>query len=242
MPVWRRKELCEKLNLSHGYITTYINRGKLIPSDEKKQYFDTENEINATFINKRLKKLEAQEQTESEPEQPPEPGTDPEPESEPEPTKETFPPPPKKSAEKANGHDPLQPPKNWNKQSIAIWKSRLDAEQVRERVEILKLQKQRQLGNHLPVEEVERVIRSLIKNYTDEFKQVAENIVSKFSAIAKISPEMQAKMKEELIKEINLAGKRASDETKNDLKNVVEETKEARGKGESKINVRHDST
>jgi polyhydroxyalkanoate synthesis regulator phasin len=233
MPIWKRSELRKEFGLHSAYITTYINRGKLKPFDKAKKYFDDSEPVNREFIEKQQAKKQVEEE---------------EPEEEPEeemPFGQPGPPPPGEFAEakpKADTGDALQPPAEMTKAAVEAWRSRLNAEKVKEQVEVLRLQKQRQLGNNLPIGSVEQLVSSLIKNYTDAFKEVAENLLTEFGAVAKLSNEQTARFRDQLYKGLNQAGRKANDQSKADMRNLIEYNKEKREKGESKVNVRNKDT
>lgn len=232
MPIWKRSEIRHKFDLKSAYITTYINRGKLVPFDKKKQYFDDSEPANKDFIEKQRQRLEAKQAQ-------PEPGPE-----EDLPFGEASPSPPGNSptvANQNNSQDALQPPSELSKAAIVAWKERLNAEKVKEQVEVLRLQKQRQLGNNLPIGSVEQLVSSLIKNYTDGFKEVVESVIEEFAAIGKLTNEQTARMRDKLYKGLNQAGRKANDQSKSDMRNLIEYTKEDRQKGESKVNVRNEN-
>lgn len=212
--IYTRKELKEILNVKSAYITTYIKRGKLVPKDQKGQKFDLSNPTNRDFIEKRTSITH--------------PGQDQSAEAE--------------TEEFEDIKDILEPPKNLTAREIEKWKKRLEAAHVREKAEVARLQKEKLLGKNLPYEMVEPMITSLVKNYTDEFKEAAETIVEEFAAISGISTDEQASMKNKLIQGLNEAGKRANKEARKDLKYIVKQVQKQREAGEQVTPNRNSTT
>jgi len=232
MPVWKRKELRQQLGLTSAYITQNVKRGKLVPSDNEAKYFDTEVPENDAFISAITAKVEQPlEESTMEPEQPEESEEPPVPEA-PE-SQEAI-------QTKEFENNPLQPPSGQNKKALEAWKKRLDAEVVRQRAEVLKVQKERMLGENLPREGVQRVLSTMVKTYTEEFKDFAENLLGEFAAIAGLSSEEEARFRDKLYKGLNTSGKKANEEAKRELRNLIKEVEETREKGQSKLNVKNE--
>lgn len=218
--------------MTSAYITQNVKRGKLVPSDNEAKYFDTEVPENDAFISAITAKVEQPlEESTMEPEQPAESEEPPVPEA-PE-SQEAI-------QTKEFENNPLQPPSGQNKKALEAWKKRLDAEVVRQRAEVLKVQKERMLGENLPREGVQRVLSTMVKTYTEEFKDFAENLLGEFAAIAGLSSEEEARFRDKLYKGLNTSGKKANEEAKRELRNLIKEVEETREKGQSKLNVKNE--
>lgn len=242
MPVWKRKELRKELGFSSAHISTYIKRGKLIPSDSKGTLFDTSVPENAEVIEARQKKIQETE-SETETQANEEIGQEPPDEINEETVSEEIPETPGSEVQELsemNGYT-LDPPRKKTKGKIEAWKKFLEAWQVKEKVEVLQLQKQKILGENLPADAVEMVISQMVKNYLEAFKDAVENLAIEYASTNKLSNEQIAEMRESLINEINSQAQNAVDTSKKEIKNLKKNVSEKRNKGESKTGVRHDT-
>jgi len=83
-------------------------------------------------------------------------------------------------------------------------------------------------------------LSTMVKTYTEEFKDFAENLLGEFAAIAGLSSEEEARFRDKLYKGLNTSGKKANEEAKRELRNLIKEVEETREKGQSKLNVKNE--
>lgn len=211
MALYKRKEFYQKCGVSKAYLTTYIGRGKVILTGKM---IDDSLPENAYFMRVRLDKMEANGREEGSNilEKPSKPLTD----------KDVD------GLEDSN----LKDDKDGSLYKLTLEKKQLDIERAKEDIEIARLKKEKLSGDLIPTDLVKIVFATHSKSITINFHQAVENLLSQIAKQAGLERDQIAKIRGSLIGIINKGVKNAGVTSKKDLKNIVAEYSQKRGRGE----------
>ena len=211
MALYKRKEFYQKCGVSKAYLTTYIGRGKVILTGKMIDDYLPEN---AYFMKIRLDKMavKGQEEGLSVLEKPSKPLTD----------------------KDINGLEDsnLKENEDGSLYKLSLEKKQLDIERAKEEIEIARLKKEKLSGDLIPTDLVRIVFATHSKSITINFHQAVENILSQIAKQAGLDRDQIAKIRGSLIEIINKGVKNALAASKKDLKNIVAEYSQKRGRGE----------
>lgn len=99
-------------------------------------------------------------------------------------------------------------------------------------LEILRQKQEKQLGLVIPVELVMPVFAQHTKNILNEYRNTNERFITTIAAKYKLNNSDIAELKMWTNREINMAGDRALEETKNNISSIQDNYSQKRGKGE----------
>ena len=211
MALYKRKEFYQKCGVSKAYLTTYIGRGKVILTGKMIDDYLPEN---AYFMKIRLDKMavKGQEEGLSVLEKPSKPLTD----------------------KDINGLEDsnLKENEDGSLYKLSLEKKQLDIERAKEEIEIARLKKEKLSGDLIPTDLVRIVFATHSKSITIHFHQAVENLISQIAKQAGLDRKQIAKIRGSLIEIINKGVKNAGITSKKDLKNIVAEYSQKRGRGE----------
>ena len=211
MALYKRKEFYQKCGVSKAYLTTYIGRGKVILTGKM---IDDSLPENAYFMKVRLDKMavKGQEEGLSVLEKPSKPLTD----------------------KDINGLEDsnLKENEDGSLYKLSLEKKQLDIERAKEEIEIARLKKEKLSGDLIPTDLVRIVFATHSKSITIHFHQAVENLISQIAKQAGLDRKQIAKIRGSLIEIINKGVKNAGITSKKDLKNIVAEYSQKRGRGE----------
>lgn len=111
------------------------------------------------------------------------------------------------------------------KKTIEIQKAQYDLEILRQKLE-------KQQGLVIPVELVMPLFAQHTKNILNEYRNTNERLITTIAAKFKLNNSQIAELKMWTNREINLAGDRALEETKNNISSIQHNYSQKRGKGE----------
>lgn len=208
MAKYTRNEFCELTNIKSGYLSVYIQRGKII---EKNGLFDDKVPENRDFITKRsrhtnVKKVPVQVQES-----------------------------PKKQKIKQDNTEQveldLKTPQGTNYELDAK-KKLLQIEQMEADLEEQRRKRERRNGMWLPTDMVKNVFAQHSKSLVTSFRSGCENLIISVSKKGKFTREQKAKIHSELIEILNTCSEAAVAETLSVLHDVILETMNKKEPGE----------
>lgn len=133
-------------------------------------------------------------------------------------------------------HDPKadQMRATTSKHKLDIEQKQLDIEKRREEIKQLRLKNEKMEGRLIPADLVKDVFRRNGKAITTAFSQALENYLTILSAETKMSSRQVAKMRKQIITTTNEAITEGVKLSLTEIKELVDEFSEKRGKGERK--------
>lgn len=230
MALYQRKEFQKKFGLSSNYVSTNAGRGKLILQGK---YIDDQHPLNKAWIEAWIEKNGV----------PPEVGFAP-------------PPPPPSVAKKRSKarqsnisevpaapkikaapiiipeYDPEFDPETSSKQEMDKRKKILEYKLLQENFELQKIKKEKQLGLVIPTDLVFGVFARHFKSVTDQFYQASDNMIIELASTFGASGKQLADIRTRLVDIVNDSVEKSKDESKKEIKNLIAEYSETKGRGE----------
>lgn len=111
-------------------------------------------------------------------------------------------------------------------------KKTLDIEKTAEEIQLLKVKNEKARAVVVPTELVKALFSQHTKSILVEFSNSVDNIITKISKKKALSNNEVAEIRKELIEEINIAVDKSIDESKKNIKNLMNEYSEKKGVGE----------
>lgn len=210
MALYTRKQFYEKCGVTRGHLNMYIKRKKVLLTNEM---IDDTLQENAYFMQKCLEKK----------------GTKTNVEGVKKPIKPISEKIIKETKEAQNG-DP--DPEAINQYNLGLEKKRLDIKKVEEEILIARIKREKMSGDLIPTDLVKVLFASHFKSITTSFHQAIENLISTIAKRNSLDREQVAKIRGELTKVINDAVGNSIETSKKELKNIVDEYSQKRGRGE----------
>lgn len=211
-------KLCGK---SRGYIATYISRKKLRKSGD---YIDSNvrenNELMIKWIAEKKHK-EYNDLQEAKANGKVETKNEPEPKSKDLPAPNVSPPVDKVLAA-PDLLEGVKYDKDAGLSTLDRQKAEIELELKRARIINLELDSAKKRGENIPTDIVSSIISALGHNFQRSYKAGAESLMMEFNHKNKIPPEQVAKLKSDLIKQINKSQKNAIDEAVKELQALIE--------------------
>lgn len=121
-----------------------------------------------------------------------------------------------------------------NYQDLESLNKELDAKKKAEEIQILKIKKDKLHGIVVPTSPVKDLLARLTKSMVVEFSNSIDKIITKIAKRKALNNNEVAEIRAEVIEEINKASDKSIDETKKEVKSIIETFSEKRGKGERK--------
>ena len=197
------KEFATICGVNVQYLDVYKKRGKLFIRKDK--LIDDQNEFNANFARKRIKKL-----AEKKPINLPLPIV-----------KNSYANPPESAAD-THGYN------------LEQQKKALDIALITEKIEIERLKKEKLEGSVIPTDLVKGIFSNSFKAVTNRFYQAAESLSEIMITQVGGTRDDKVKFRGKLIDAINIAVKDSQNESRRAIANIVKEYSQKRGVGESK--------
>lgn len=210
MALYKRKEFQELCKVTKGYLNMYIKRGAVVLTQNM---IDDELEPNKYFMEKRVDKTVAESPTQS-------------------PTKPT-----RALSEEAVAQVKEQkekgPPKEASEMfGLGLEKKRLDIKKVQSEIDTAKMKREKMAGELIPTDLVMIIFGSHFKSVTISFHQAADNFLSTIAKQNDLNREQVAKVRGQLNEVVNKAVKAAIVASKKNVKKLVAEYSQSKGKGE----------
>lgn len=111
-------------------------------------------------------------------------------------------------------------------------KKTLDIEKTAEEIQLLKVKNEKARAVVVPTELVKALFSQHTKSILVEFSNSVDNIITKIAKKKALSNNEVAEIRKELIEEINIAVDKSIDESKKNIKNLMNEYSEKKGVGE----------
>ena len=210
-----RKEFSEAVGASYSVVVSYINQKRIVV-DKKTNKIDTDNGVNILFIAKQKAKGKVKPEFMNL-------GKLPEPKTQ-----------PKKRGRPANSKN--QKPIEGESLKLAdgtivsafdleVKRKMLDNEKKEVDIRVKKLEEQRLEGKSIPTFIVENLIAQLSKSFIKTYSDGTENFSTEFSHKNKLTVHQAAELKSGLVDMINKAHDAAIQQTKKDLKIIINDVK-----------------
>jgi len=107
-----------------------------------------------------------------------------------------------------------------------------DIEKIQEEIELLRLKKKKLHGIVIPTEMVKNIFSQHTKSILVEFSNSADKILTKIAKKKNMSNSEVSEVRKEIIHEINLAVDKSIEESKKNIKQIINEYTETRTPGE----------
>ena len=210
MALYTRKQFYEKCGVARGYLNMYIKRNKVILTNGM---IDDTLQENAYFMQKCIDKRGIK------------PDVD-------EVRKPIKPISEKIIEETKEAQNETDDPEAINQYSLGLEKKKLDIEKVEEEILITRIKREKMSGDLIPTDLVKVLFASHFKSVTTSFHQAIENLISTIAKRNSLDRGQVAKIRGELTKVINDAVSNSIEISKKELKNIVDEYSQKRGRGE----------
>lgn len=209
MALYTRKEFYEKCGVSKGYLNVNIARGKIVLTGK---LIDDAIPANAYFMEKRQEQ-KVEKKVERALQKPPKPVSE---------------------ADVEDIDQALEDvdPDVQTAYNLGLEKKRLDNAKAEEDLALARMKKEKMAGDLIPTDLVLLIFASHFKSVTTSFHQAAENLITTFAKQNNLNRDAIAKMRGNLIKVINKAVKEGVDSSKREVRNLVSEYSQKRGRGE----------
>ena len=210
MALYKRKEFQEKCQVTKGYLNMYIKRGKVILTGNM---VDDELSDNAFFLQTRLEKIAAESPTQS--------------------TKKPAPKLSEAAVAKVKEEQDKEPPKEATEMyGLSVEKKAQEVKKLKSDIETAEMKRAKMAGELIPTDLVMTIFASHFKSVTVSFHQAANNFLSMIAKQNELDRDQVAKIRGELIEVINKAVKGSIQASKKEIRNVVAEYSQSKGKGE----------
>jgi len=212
MPIYTRKEFIEICGCSQATLSMNIKRNKVVLEDDKR--IDSSLPMNNDFMRKQIDKLKDSVITKEQPN-------------------------PKEKIQKKGPPSKLPEPvgrsaEETSKYNLERQARELDIEKKEQEVKLNELKIAKLQGDVIPTDLVSVVFAQHFKSVTTAFHQGTDNFLVVIGKEVGLSRDDIAKYRGELIKIVNQAVKDGVKESKESVKNIVEEYSQRRGVGEKK--------
>lgn len=215
MALISQTDFCKQCGKDAAYVTVNVKRGKLVRVKVGNEYhFDDTVDINKAFLEKWKGRNQITEET-------------------------------KKGVHQLT-KPPILPPENleieldtkniesYSFQELDKLNKSLDAKKKEKEIRKLEIQIEKAEGLVIPTEMVKGVFARHTKNMVTELDNFVERMITEFAAIKNLSSTEIATMREMKIQALNTAAEGASNTTKNDIENIIDEYSDKRAIGEKK--------
>ena len=210
MALHERTEFAKLCGVDKSYITVYIGRKKLTLTGK---LIDDSLPDNAFFLQKQLDKNGGKT------------------------TKDLPTKPPKQLSKEVAAEAQEEKEKGVSKESSAMYgltidKKQLEVKKLESDIETARMKREKMAGVLIPTDLVMTIFASHFKSVTISFHQAADNFLSNIAKQNDLDREQVAKIRGELSEVINDAVKDAISASKKDIKKIVAEYSQSKGKGE----------
>lgn len=211
MAIYSRKEFATKCGMATNELSVYISRRKVVVVDDT---IDTANQLNFTFFTKKQQNNEATEnitrQQEINKTQ----------------TQETGKPKTRNKPRSESDQDYFFQLEQEQKE--------IQIEKAKQEVELLKIKTEKAQGVVIPTDLVKIIFSQHTKYMLVEFNNAADKMTLDISKKYGLSNAQTAELRKQLTSELNKAADKSIDESKKNIKGIVEEYTERRSIGEKK--------
>lgn len=234
MPIYTRKEFIKLYEISSQYLSVNTKRGFIIVQGK---FIDSENPYNKIWIEKQLEKLEDKKAIQNEEIEIAKPITKPIKKIKEVVIRDIEIPKLKKQFKDIEIPEITEVKinvENASRTDLDLIKKKLDIKKLNEEYELAKIKKEKQMGLVIPTDLVLGTFSRHFKGITDSFYQAADNICIEIVSSLGGDRKDLAKIRSRLVVIINEAVSESKLNSKKEIKSIVSEYAETRGKGERK--------
>lgn len=209
-----RKQFCEICTIPSRHLSVLISRGTVV---EKDKLFDDKNDKNASFIKKQQEKQAGNEKEPVKKESPPEP---------------IFITEEKEKEISTPGTERKNKPVILSQYDLEKKLKEADLEKKEVDIRVALLKEQKLMGEAIPTNLVKNVITVLSKSIVSSFKDGAENLLIQISKRKALTIDEVAELRGLLVNIINSANHKAVEDSKKNIKIIVQEYSSKKSAGE----------
>lgn len=209
--IYKRVDFAKMCGCGSNNLTTYFKRGKIII--DKNGLIDTGLKINKDFLEHRQLKMIAEDNAKN--------------------MKTEISETKKQRLQKSVSSDETTMA-SVNKYDLELHAKELEIKKKEQDIELGKIKIAKAMGKVIPTDLVKSIFAQHFKSVTTAFHQQAENLLDTVSKQTGMKREQLTTMRGELISIVNKAIEDAATESKDSVKNLVNEYSEKRGVGESR--------